>query len=125
MYVFFLDSKGCFTSDANNLNHICILDADFELVAPRHLAVTLPDPIRRRIGYHLNSRYSIEDGPRSFRIDPIVAFNEVPNQADEWGKLRISNDGDTIHASSVCRRPEDGRDASFIRVSLLVLLQRA
>ncbi|GBE81876.1 hypothetical protein SCP_0402500 [Sparassis crispa] len=41
-------------------------------------------------------------------------------QVEEWSKLRILNDGDTIRAAESDCRAEDERDASFVRYELLV-----
>lgn len=68
------------------------------------------------------TRFSLETGQTSFRIELSTALRHTPHRADEWGKLRISNDGDTIRASEVCKSPDDGRDASFIRVCILSLI---
>ena len=52
-------------------------------------------------------------------LTPSEARRLIPDQAEEWGKLRIRNDGDTMRASkmSATDTVEDSRDASFVRVS--------
>ncbi|KAI0634214.1 hypothetical protein C8Q77DRAFT_1055307 [Trametes polyzona] len=44
----------------------------------------------------------------------------IPSEVQHWGKLRINNDGDTMHASSMSAGAEDGRDATYVRYELLV-----
>lgn len=37
---------------------------------------------------------------------------------DEWGKMKITNDGDLIRSAQFQREAEDRRDATYVRVSL-------
>lgn len=51
-----------------------------------------------------------------FSTTPAAVRIALPDVVEEHGKVRILNDGDTIRAAALDSRPEDGRDASFIRV---------
>jgi hypothetical protein len=76
----------------------------------------IPPGIRLEMSYHLKTQYSIESGRSSFRISQAAALRNVPTLVDEWGGLRIANDGDTIVASVVVKMSDDSRDATFVRV---------
>ncbi|KAI0371589.1 hypothetical protein BV20DRAFT_1035223 [Pilatotrama ljubarskyi] len=55
-------------------------------------------------------------------IPPSVLRYALPNHVEEWGKLRILNEGDTIRASMMDANVsvEDKRDATFVRYEVLV-----
>ncbi|KAI0692136.1 hypothetical protein C8T65DRAFT_586838 [Cerioporus squamosus] len=44
----------------------------------------------------------------------------LPSSVEQYGKVRIFNDGDTIRAAALAPAPEDGRDATYVRYELLV-----
>lgn len=106
----------------SNINNLILLDGDIELLPPRCTSIQLSTEVRRQISYHLKTQFSVEPretGDAAFRITNPTALKNTPAVAEEWGKLRILNDGDTIHAFEVCKISEDQRDATFIRVSCL------
>ncbi|KAI1785097.1 hypothetical protein LXA43DRAFT_900469 [Ganoderma leucocontextum] len=51
------------------------------------------------------------------RLDqpPALVRRHLPSQLEHWAKLRILNDGDTIHAAEMVKRTEDRRDQTFVR----------
>lgn len=49
-------------------------------------------------------------------VAPAVLRAPLPIEIEEWGKLRIVNDGDTMRAALMERATEDQRDCSFVRV---------
>ncbi|KAI0822204.1 hypothetical protein BC628DRAFT_706526 [Trametes gibbosa] len=49
-------------------------------------------------------------------ITPQVLRRALPNTIEEWGKVRILNDGDTIRAAKMDSVMEDKRDATFVQV---------
>ncbi|KAI0634465.1 hypothetical protein C8Q77DRAFT_1056771, partial [Trametes polyzona] len=51
---------------------------------------------------------------------PAAICAAVSRDAQQWGKLRILNDGDTIRASKMQVSAADGCDASYVRYELLV-----
>jgi hypothetical protein len=46
----------------------------------------------------------------------------IPVQLKQWGRIRIVGGGDLIHARGYHKLRPDGRDASFIRVSMCISL---
>ncbi|TBU31203.1 hypothetical protein BD311DRAFT_786599 [Dichomitus squalens] len=78
---------------------------DYTLHSPSEVrAITKSQ--QTNIARHLSTRYGIALS---------VARRVIPMTLEHWGKLRISNGGDLIHAHHVVKRPRDGRDASFVR----------
>ncbi|KAI0819220.1 hypothetical protein BC628DRAFT_1333506 [Trametes gibbosa] len=55
-----------------------------------------------------------------YTATPAAIRAALPREVQQWGKLRILNDGDTIRAAELLAEAEDGRDASFVRYELLV-----
>lgn len=53
-----------------------------------------------------------------YAATPAAIRAALPLEVQQWGKLRILNDGDTIRAAELVAEAEDGRDASFIRVRI-------
>ncbi|KAH9847274.1 hypothetical protein C2E23DRAFT_742220 [Lenzites betulinus] len=55
-------------------------------------------------------------------VMPHLIRRALPDEVDEWGKLRILNDGDTIRAAAMEKSgsPEDKRDATYVRYEVLV-----
>ncbi|KAI0707239.1 hypothetical protein C8Q76DRAFT_817548, partial [Earliella scabrosa] len=72
----------------------------------------------------------LERGPRDklvsalgTRFDTLTAADlrrGLPLEVQEWAKVRILPDGDTIRTSSLDAGSQDGRDASYVRYELLV-----
>ncbi|KAI0826921.1 hypothetical protein BC628DRAFT_1319465 [Trametes gibbosa] len=80
------------------------------LLAP-HRPITLEGGLLTKLLAALATRYS---------ATPAALRAAVSKDAHEWGKLRITNDGDTIRASALDAGAEDGRDSSFVRYEQLV-----
>ncbi len=53
-----------------------------------------------------------------YAATPAAIRTALSLEVQQWGKLRILNDGDTIRAAELVAEAEDGRDASFIRVRI-------
>ena len=41
----------------------------------------------------------------------------LPDEFEQWGKVKISGGGDTMHAAELVDSGEGHRDASYVRVS--------
>ncbi|KAI0831438.1 hypothetical protein BC628DRAFT_1462562, partial [Trametes gibbosa] len=82
-----------------------LLPASKPLVPPRGL--------RDKIVSHLSTRY---------KATPAAVRAALPVEVQEWAKVRILNEGDTIRASTLDpgRDGEDRRNASYIRYEQLV-----
>lgn len=80
-------------------------DHDLRLIVGSHLAVRL-------------SKHKTRDNPVEQLVSRATILQFLPRVVDLWGKAKLGVDGDIVHASEVRSRPEDGRDASYVRVSL-------
>ncbi len=52
----------------------------------------------------------------TLKLKPHVIRLHLPQTFDEWAKLRILPNGDTIHAASMIKKAEDRRDRTYVRV---------
>ena len=52
-----------------------------------------------------------------FDSTPAAIRRILPRNFDMWGKVRILNGGDTIHAASLVKQKGDRRDQTYVRVS--------
>jgi hypothetical protein len=57
-----------------------------------------------------------------FCVSSRVARKFLPEDVEQWGKLRRLEGGDIMHAHDIVSKRMDGRDASFIRVCELIFL---
>ncbi len=55
-----------------------------------------------------------------FSVEPKVARKFLPEDVEQWGKLRHLEGGDIMHAHDIVPKRMDGRDASFVRVRELL-----
>ena len=55
-----------------------------------------------------------------FSVEPKVARKFLPEDVEQWGKLRRLEGGDIMHAHDIVPKRMDGRDASFVRVRELL-----
>ncbi|KAH9928241.1 hypothetical protein B0H21DRAFT_700388, partial [Amylocystis lapponica] len=55
-----------------------------------------------------------------FAVTPAAVWRALPAQVEEWGKLLIVNDGDTMRAALLDGSAHDGRDTTFVRYEQLV-----
>lgn len=79
---------------------------------------------RNQIATHLVTRFSVTATQGSSSCPAQRAF--VPKRPDVlkvlpplvtlWGKFRIDGGGDTIHAFHTGKRPQDTRDATYVKV---------
>ena len=58
-----------------------------------------------------------------FCVQPKVARKFVPEDVEQWGKLRRLEGGDIMHVDDIVPKCMDGRDASFVRVRGLLYRQ--
>jgi len=56
-----------------------------------------------------------------FGVFPRVARKYLPEDVEQWGKLRRLGGGDIMHAYKIVSKHMDGRDATFIRVRDLIV----
>jgi len=56
-----------------------------------------------------------------FGVEPNVARKFLPDNIEQWGKLRHLEGGDIMHMHDIVSKRMDGRDASFIRVRELIV----
>jgi hypothetical protein len=89
---------------------------------PHNIDFELSSVQRHQISVHIGTRYSEEarPGKPAFRISGPALLRLVPHRVERWGKFSIANDGDTIHAYESVKRSDDGRDATYIRVSYII-----
>lgn len=103
------------------------VDPDISFLQPKKTNAVLSHEERLQIGKHLSTRWSVsaspasEDHPALNRFDAKreTVLKYLPLHATQWGKMRIGNDGDMIHAHRIVNRANDGRDATYVRVSRL------
>ena len=79
------------------------------VLMPPHQKLVVEKGLRDKIIGALATRFDI-------RVPTVRSH--IPQQLDQWGKVRILNEGDTAHAAALVRRTEDHRDRTFVRVSL-------
>jgi hypothetical protein len=75
-------------------------------VAPKRVG-PLDDTIHKVLVNGLATRFSVQ---------PKVAKKFLPEEVEQWGKLRRLEGGDIMHAHDIVLKRLDGRDASFVRV---------
>ena len=80
-------------------------------MAPKRVG-RLDDTIRKVLTHGLATR---------FCVLPRVAKKFLPEDVEQWGKLRRLEGGDIMHADDIVAKRMDGRDASFIRVRELIV----
>ncbi|CAE6442787.1 unnamed protein product [Rhizoctonia solani] len=81
------------------------------LFGPQSEALTVDRHLRRQIVRYLTT---------CFEIRSEAAEVLIPNELKQWGRLRIGNGGDDVHARGYHKLRQDGRDASFVRYQLMV-----
>ncbi|QRW21895.1 Transposase family tnp2 [Rhizoctonia solani] len=81
------------------------------LLSPHLKHLHVDQHLRRQIVRYLTT---------CFEILAPAAEALIPNELEQWGRLRIGNGGDTIHARGFHKLRADGRDASFVRYQLMV-----
>jgi hypothetical protein len=90
-----------------------VTDPQYELVAPKRVR-PLDDTICKILVNGLATRFCVQ---------PKVARKFLPEEVEQWGKLRRLEGGDIMHADDIVRKRMDGRDASFVRVGELLYCQ--
>ena len=81
-------------------------DPQYELVAPKVVGL-LGDIMRKVLVNGLATQ---------FCVLPNVTRKFLPDDVEQWGKLRRLEGGDIMHARDIVSKRMDGRDASFICV---------
>jgi hypothetical protein len=82
---------------------------------------------RNQIGKHLVTRFSTSASPASsgparqcFDARRQDILQVLPSSVTQWGKFRIDGGGNTVHAFNLVKRTDDARDATYVRVSLVL-----
>jgi hypothetical protein len=88
-----------------------VADPQYELVAPKRVG-PLDDATRKVLTNGLATR---------FGVPSKVARKYLPEDVEQWGKLRRLEGGDIMHAHDIVSKRMDGRDASFVRVHELIV----
>ena len=94
--------------------HLPLTDPTCILLPPRRPFSTISDTLGNKITISLSTRYN---KPAS----TIREYFSVQN-VQQWGRVRRLDGGDDMYASALCRSAEDKRDATFIRVSVIIIL---
>ena len=55
-----------------------------------------------------------------FCVESKVTRKFLPEDVEQWGKLRRLEGGDIMHVDNIVPKRMDGRDASFVRVCELL-----
>ncbi|KAI0686435.1 hypothetical protein C8T65DRAFT_567901 [Cerioporus squamosus] len=84
---------------------------DTFVLMPRHSSLALDRTLMDKIISCLTLR---------FTATPNEVRAALPDTVEQWAKLRILPEGDTIRASQMGTPSEDTRDASFVRYELLI-----
>ena len=82
-------------------------------MAPKRVG-PLDPPIRKVLTNALVTR---------FGVSLNVAKKFLPEVVEQWGKLRRLKGGDIMHVHNIISKRTDGRDASFICMRELILLE--
>lgn len=94
-------------------------------MTPHKVQYAITDAVRLQIGTHLSTRltkYRTTSDPSEHIVARKDIMPFIPSTVEAFGKVKWGNNGDTMHASELVKRPDDGRDATYIRVRLLKLL---
>jgi len=94
------------------LSHLPIADPGYVLLPPQRPSSTISNSLGNKIAICLSTRY---DKPLA-TIRKYFSLQDV----QQWGRVRVLDDGDDMHASALYRQAEDRRDATFIRVSVII-----
>ncbi|CEL58469.1 hypothetical protein RSOLAG1IB_12138 [Rhizoctonia solani AG-1 IB] len=78
------------------------------LLSPHSKHLHVDRQLRRQIIRYLTT---------CFEILSSAAEALIPEELEQWGRLRIGNGGDEVHARGFHKLRPDGRDAAFVRVS--------
>ncbi|CAE6454695.1 unnamed protein product [Rhizoctonia solani] len=80
-------------------------------LTPRSERLTVTPELRTQIGKYLATTFGI-------RVSKRLAEKLIPDSLRQWGRMRIKDGGDLIHARGYHKLRWDGRDASFVRYEL-------
>ncbi|KAF8760215.1 Transposase family tnp2 [Rhizoctonia solani] len=81
------------------------------LLSPHSKHLRVDRQLRRQIIRYLTT---------CFEILSSEAEAIIPEELEQWGRLRIGNGGDEVHARGFHKLRPDGRDAAFVRYQLMV-----
>ena len=90
-------------------------DEDILLLTPRSEPLVVTNSLRNQINKFLATIYKV-------RINKDISAEIIPNALKQWGRMRITGGGDLIHARGYHKLRSDGRDASFVKVRISLLL---
>jgi hypothetical protein len=82
-------------------------DPHYMLLTPNSEPLEITPQLRRKIIRYLTTSFGIH----SHKADKLI-----PEQVQQWGRVRIASGGDLIQARGYHKLRQDGRDASFVRV---------
>ncbi|KAG8681010.1 hypothetical protein FRC11_001700, partial [Ceratobasidium sp. 423] len=71
-------------------------------------------------GYRQLRRQIVRYLTTCFEVLSPAAEALIPQNLEQWGRLRIGNGGDEVHARGFHKLRSDGRDAAFVRYQLMV-----
>ncbi|CAE6477612.1 unnamed protein product [Rhizoctonia solani] len=86
---------------------------DILLLTPRTEQLVVTVPLRNQINKYLATAFGV-------KINNKASEEIVPASLKQWGRMRITDGGDLVHARGYHKLRPDGRDASFVRYQLLV-----
>ncbi|EUC55299.1 transposase family Tnp2 protein, partial [Rhizoctonia solani AG-3 Rhs1AP] len=81
------------------------------LLSPHSENLKVDRHLRRQIVRYLTT---------CFEVLSDAAEKLIPDELEQWGRLRIGNGGDEVHARGYHKLRADGRDAAFVRYQLMV-----
>lgn len=87
-----------------------LIDPHTLLLTPHSKRLEVTPQLKRQIIRYLTT---------SFGIVLDDARPHIPEYLDQWGRFRIANGGDEVHANGYYKLRSDGRDSSFVRVSYI------
>ena len=91
------------------------IDTDILLLTPRSEPLIVTKTLRGQINKYLATAFNV-------KMDKKASKKIIPETLKQWGRMRITNGGDLIHARGYHKLRSDGRDASFVRVSNMSIL---
>jgi hypothetical protein len=94
------------------LSHLPVADPGYVLLPPQRPSSTISNSLGNKIAICLSTRY---DKPMA-TVRKYFSLQDV----QQWGCVRVLDDGDDMHSSALSCQAEDRRDATFIRVSVII-----
>lgn len=89
-------------------NILYLLDPTILLLSPHTERLAVTPQLKNKIIKYLATAFPVRGN---------IVRNYIPESLEQWGRMRMTNGGDLIHARGYHTLRPDGRDASFVRVS--------